>query len=199
MIKLGLTGSIAMGKTTTAALFAEAGIPIYSADAAVHDLYQNEAVTAVRAAFPEVVLQGVVDRKALSAYLLRHPEKLADLEAIVHPLVREKETKFLREAADSGRDIVLLDIPLLFETGAEARLDKVVVVTCDPEVQKQRILARPDMTSEKMEMILKRQMPDAAKRERADFLVDTGHGIEAARRQVEAILDQLRAEQRENA
>lgn len=193
MIVIGLTGSIGMGKSTTAALFAEEGIPVNDADQVVHDLYRGEAVAPIAALFPDAVTKGGVDRKALSENLAKNPAQFKELEAIVHPLVRAREMRFLEEARAAGAAMVLLDIPLLFETGGAERVDRIVVVSCDPEIQRQRVLERPGMTAEKFEMILKRQLPDADKRERADFVIDTGHGIEAARGRVREIIAELKA------
>lgn len=193
MIVIGLTGSIGMGKSTTAALFAEEGIPVNDADQVVHDLYRGEAVAPIAVLFPDAVTKGVVDRKALSENLAKNPAKFKELEAIVHPLVRAREMRFLEEARAARAAMVLLDIPLLFETGGAERVDRIVVVSCDPEIQRQRVLERPGMTAEKFEMILKRQLPDADKRERADFVIDTGHGIEAARGRVREIIAELKA------
>lgn len=192
MIVIGLTGSIGMGKTTTAAMFAAEGIPVNDADAVVHDLYRSDAVEPMRQAFPGVVVDGIVDRAELARHLRENPADFARLEAIVHPLVREKEKAFLEQARAAGEGIVLLDIPLLFETGGQDRVDTVVVVSCDADIQRERVLARPGMTVEKFAMILSRQMPDAEKRKRADFIVDTGQGHDAARRQVREILTSLR-------
>ncbi len=191
MIVLGLTGSIGTGKSTTAAMFHDQGIPVHDADATVHDLYRNEAVEPVAAHFPEALRDGAIDRKALSAVLARSPDRFRELETIIHPLVRARETAFIEAERKNGAALVLLDIPLLYETGGEARVDKVVVVTCDPEIQRERVLARPGMTEEKFALILSRQMPDAEKRRRADFLIDTGKGLEAARKQVEEIIATL--------
>jgi dephospho-CoA kinase len=188
MIVLGLTGSIGTGKSTTAAMFHDLGVPVHDADATVHDLYRGDAVAPVAARFPQALSEGVIDRKVLAALLAEAPERFRELEAIIHPLVRARETAFLKAEGQNGSPLVLLDIPLLFETGGEARVDKVVVVTCDPETQRQRVLARPGMTEEKFRLILSRQMPDAEKRRRADFIVDTGNGLEAARKQVEEII-----------
>ena len=192
MIVLGLTGSIGTGKSTTAAMFHDLGVPVHDADATVHDLYRSEAVAPVAAHFPEALKEGVIDRKALSAVLAQSPERFRELEAIIHPLVRAREKAFLDAEWQKGSALVLLDIPLLYETGGEARVDKVVVVTCDPETQRQRVLARPGMTEEKFALILSRQMPDAEKRRRADFLIHTDGGLEAARKQVEEIVDTLK-------
>lgn len=191
MIVLGLTGSIGTGKSTTSAMFHELGVPVHDADATVHDLYSREAVEPVAARFPEALADGVIDRKVLSAVLAKSPERFRELEAIIHPLVRARETAFLDAERRNGAPLVLLDIPLLYETGGEKRVDKVVVVTCDPAIQRARVLARPGMTEEKFALILSRQMPDAEKRRRADFLIDTGKGLEAAREQVEEIVAKL--------
>ncbi len=193
MIILGLTGSIGMGKSTTAQMFADAGIPVNDADAVVHDLYRSEAVEPIGKAFPGSVVHGVVDRVELARQLSANPAKFRDLEAIVHPLVRHREADFVERHRVAGIDMVLLDIPLLFEVGAEERVDVIVVVTCDPQLQQARVLARPGMTVEKFRMILSRQMPDKEKRKRADFLIDTGLGFEAARRRVHEIIEALRA------
>jgi dephospho-CoA kinase len=188
MIVLGLTGSIGTGKSTTAAMFHDLGVPVHDADATVHDLYRREAVPPVAERFPDALRDGVIDRKALSAILAQAPDRFRELEAIIHPLVRARETAFLESERQNGSTLVLLDIPLLYETGGEARVDKVVVVTCNPDLQRQRVLARPGMTQEKFQLILSRQMPDAEKRQRADFIVDTGGGLEAARKQVEEVI-----------
>jgi dephospho-CoA kinase len=187
MLRLGLTGSIGMGKSTTAAMFRAEGVPVHDADAAVHRLYAGKAAPLVEAAFPGVVKDGRVDRALLGQRVLGDSAAMKRLEVIVHPLVREAEEVFLREAA--GRSsVAVLDIPLLFETGGEARADAIVVVTADPETQRRRVLARPGMSEERFQQILARQMPDAEKRRRAHFLVDSGRGLESARRQVRDIL-----------
>ena len=188
---LGLTGSIGMGKTTTAAMFKARGIPVHDADAAVHRLYRDRAVAPIEAAFPGVTRDGVVDRTRLSKRVLDDPEALARVEAIVHPLVRDSETAFLAENRAAGRTLALLDVPLLFESGAAGRVDAVLVVTADAAVQRRRVLARPGMTEAKLASILARQLPDREKRRRAHFLVDTGRGLRPAERQVEAILRAL--------
>lgn len=194
MIVLGLTGSIGMGKSTTAGLFAEQGIPVNDADRVVHDLYRGEAVAPIKALFPEAVQDGVVDRALLAQTLAKNPAKFRELEAIVHPLVRERERQFLEAQRAAGADLVVLDIPLLFETGGQDRVDRIVVVSCDADIQRRRVLERPGMTLEKFEMILSRQLPDAEKRARADYVIDTGHGIKAARDRVTDIIAELRAE-----
>ncbi len=193
MIVIGLTGSIGMGKTTTAKLFAAEGIPVLDSDAVVHDLYSAEAVPMIEAAFPGTTISGTVDRLELGNILRENPANFRMLEAIVHPLVRERQEAFLRKAREENQNFAVLDIPLLFETGGETRVDKVVVVSCAPEIQRQRVLSRHGMTEEKFEMILARQMPDAEKRRRADFIIDSGNGVEAARDQVREILQRLSA------
>lgn len=192
MIVIGLTGSIGMGKSTTAKMFADAGISVNDSDRVVHELYRGEAVTPIEAAFPGSVRNGEVDRSELSRNLAKNPANLKLLEFIVHPLVRERELAFLKAARESAADMVVLDIPLLYETGAEKRVDVVVVVSCDPEIQRKRVLERPGMTPEKFEMILGRQVPDAEKRRRADYVIDTGRGLDAARKQVQDIIESLR-------
>jgi dephospho-CoA kinase len=192
MIVIGLTGSIGMGKSTTAALFADEGVPVNDSDKVVHGLYRSDAVAPIAKLFPDVVVDGVVDRVKLSENLAKNPAKFRDLEAIVHPLVRAREVSFLQKQRELGRSMVVLDIPLLFETGADARVDKVVVVSCEPDVQRQRVLSRPGMTEEKFALILSRQTPDAEKRSRADYVIDTSHGIDMAREQVKTIVKELR-------
>jgi dephospho-CoA kinase len=193
MLRIGLTGSIGMGKSTTAKLFADLGVPVNDADAVVHDLYAGEAVAPVEAEFPGTGRNGSIDRSELSRQLAARPEGFGKLEAIVHPLVRQREARFLAIQKAAGADIVLLDIPLLFETAAEDRVDVIVVVSCDPQIQRERVLARPGMTEDKLNMILSRQMPDAEKRRRADYVVDTGRGIEMAAARVSEIIAELRA------
>ena len=188
MFILGLTGSVGMGKSTTARFFAEEGVPVHDADAVVHRLYEGEAVPAIEAAFPGTTLNGKVDRAKLGARVLGESAALARLEKIVHPLVREAERRLLAEARARGEKVVVLDIPLLFETGGDRRVDAVVVVSAPPDVQRARVLERRGMTTDKLAAILAKQMPDAEKRRRADFIVDTSQGFEAARRQVRAIL-----------
>jgi len=188
MIVLGLTGSIGMGKSTTAALFAEAGVPVYDADAAVHRLYEGEAVGAIEAAFPGTTADGKVDRTRLSARVVHDPAAMKRLEEIVHPMLGASRQKFLQDAEKSGASVAVVDVPLLFETGGEKRVDAVVVVTTSPELQRMRILARPNMTAEKLDAILARQMPDAEKRRRAHFIVDTSHGLDPVRSRIRDIL-----------
>lgn len=196
MILLGLTGSIGMGKSTTAKLFEEEGIPVNDADQVVHELYRGEAVEPVEAAFPGVTVDGVVDRQALSKILAGNPALFKTLETIVHPLVQARERRFVEEARAAGADLVVLDIPLLFEAGGEGRVDRIAVVSCAPEEQRRRVLSRPGMTEEKFALILSRQMPDSEKRTRADFIIDTGEGIDKAREQVRSIIRRLRKEGR---
>ncbi len=189
MIVLGLTGSIGMGKSTTAALFAQEGAPVYDADAAVHALYAagGGARAAVEAAFPGVTgADGAIDRSRLAARVMGDPEALKRLEAVVHPLVGAHRAAFFAEVERA--EVAVVDVPLLFETGGERNVDAVVVVSCPPGMQRQRVLARPGMTPETLDAILARQTPDAEKRARADFVIDTGDGVEAARTQVRAVL-----------
>src|SRR5882672_6458649 len=188
MFILGLTGSLGMGKSTTARFFAEAGVPVHDADATVHRLYEGPAVAAIEAAFPGTTVGGKVDRNKLAARVLGDQAALKRLEAIVHPLVQEDERRLLAEAEARGEKVAVLDIPLLFETGGDRRVDAVAVVSAPPEVQRARVLERPGMTMDKLEAILAKQMPDAEKRRRADFIVDTSRGLEPARAQVRAIL-----------
>jgi dephospho-CoA kinase len=188
MIILGLTGSIGMGKSTTAKLFAEAGVPVYDADATVHRLYEGEAVPAIEAAFPGATAGGKVDRNKLSARVVHDPAAMQQLEQIVHPMLGASRQKFLREAEQSGAPVAVVDVPLLYETGGEKRVDAVVVVTTTPEIQRRRILARDNMTPEKLDAILARQLPDAEKRQRAHFVVDTSHGLDPVRARIRDIL-----------
>ncbi|CCF21556.1 Dephospho-CoA kinase [Pseudorhizobium banfieldiae] len=196
MIVVGLTGSIGMGKSTTARMFAEAGVPVNDADAVVHDLYRSEALAPIGDAFPGSIRNGMVDRQELARQLAENPAKFRRLEAIVHPLVRRREGEFVEANRVAGAEMVVLDIPLLFEVGGEDRVDVVVVVTCDPQIQRARVLARPGMTEEKLNMILSRQIPDQEKRRRADFLIDTGRGLEAARQRVDEVIAALRSGKR---
>jgi dephospho-CoA kinase len=189
MFILGLTGSLGMGKSTTARFFAEEGVPVHDADAVVHRLYDGEAAAAIEAAFPGTTASGKVDRDKLAARVLGDSAALKRLEAIVHPLVQEAERRLLAEAEARGEKVAVLDIPLLFETGREKRVDAVVVVSAPPDVQRSRALERPGMTVDKLDAILAKQMPDDEKRRRADFVVDTSRGFEAARADVRAILD----------
>jgi len=192
MIVLGLTGSIGMGKSTTAKMFAEAGVPVHDSDETVHRLYRGEAAPLIEAAFPGSTRGGVVDRAKLAEQVFNKSAAMKRLESIVHPLVRADADDFVARHRTDGSDIVVLDIPLLFETGGRDRVDKVVVVSAPHEVQRNRVLARPGMTPAKFEAILARQTPDASKREMADFVVETGDGLEAARRRVDDIVAELR-------
>jgi dephospho-CoA kinase len=186
---LGLTGSIGMGKSTTAKLFEEAGVPVYDADAAVHQLYEGEAAPAIEAAFPGTTANGKVDRPKLSARVVHDPAAIKQLEKIVHPMLGASRNKFFADAADAP--VVVLDIPLLFETGGETRVDAVVVVTTSPELQRERVLARGTMDEAKLDAIIAKQTPDAEKRKRADFVVDTSHGLEPVRAQIAHILAEV--------
>jgi len=188
MFVLGLTGSLGMGKSTTAKFFAEEGVPVHDADASVHKLYEGEAVPLIEAAFPGTTAGGKVDREKLAKQVLGNASAIKKLEAIVHPLVAEVRERFLREAEQSGAKVAVLDIPLLYETGGDARCDAVVVVSAPAEVQRARAFERPGMTEDKFTAILAKQMPDAEKRARADFVVDTSQGYDAAHQQVRDIL-----------
>ena len=188
---LGLTGSIGMGKSTTAKLFAEAGVPVYDADAAVHQLYEGEAAPAIEAAFPGTTAHGKVDRQKLSARVVHDQAAITQLEQIVHPMLGASRQKFFADAEAAKAPVVVLDIPLLFETGGEKRVDAVVVVTTSPEAQRERILARGTMTNEALDAILARQLPDAEKRKRADFVVDTSHGLDPVRTAIRDILAEV--------
>ena len=188
---LGLTGSIGMGKSTTAKLFAEAGVPVYDADAAVHKIYEGEAGPAIEAAFPGTTVDGRVDRAKLSAKVVHDQAAIKQLEQIVHPMLGASRKKFLEEAEASGAPVVVMDIPLLYETGGEKRVDAVVVVSTDAATQRERILARGTMTNEALDGILARQLPDAEKRKRADFVVDTSHGLDPVRAAIRDILAEV--------
>src|SRR3984885_9517292 len=188
---LGLTGSIGMGKSTTAKLFAEAGVPVYDADATVHRIYEGEAVPVIEAAFPGTTANGKVDRAKLSAKVVQDPAAIRRLEQIVHPMLRGYHQKFLDDAERAGAPVAVMDVPLLFETGGEKRVDAVVVVTTAPEVQRQRIMARGNMTAEALDAILARQLPDDEKRRRADFVVDTSDGLDPVRARIRDILAEV--------
>lgn len=191
MFILGLTGSLAMGKSATAKMFAAEGVPVHDADSAVHRLYDAEAVPAIEAAFPGTTVGGKVDRIKLGQRVFGDRAALLKLEQIVHPMVRQASDRFLAEAARDGAKVAVLDIPLLFETGSDKRCDAVVVVSAPAELQRARAFERPDMNVEKFETILAKQMPDADKRARADFIVDTSRGFDAAREQVREILKSI--------
>lgn len=188
MIVLGLTGSIGMGKSTTAAMFAARGVPVFDADATVHALYEGPLAAAVEEAFPGSAPGGRVDRAALGRRVVGDEDAIRRLEAIVHPAVRAAEARFLAEARAAGASLAVLDIPLLFETGRDRDVDAVVVVTADPAIQRARVLARPGMTEERFRAILARQTPDEDKRRRADVVIDTGLGLDAAERAVAAVI-----------
>jgi dephospho-CoA kinase len=191
MIVLGLTGSVGMGKSTTAQMFADEGVPMFDADAAVHELYAGAAAPLIEREFPGTAAGGKVDREKLSAQVVGKPEALSKLEKLVHPLVGKLRAEFIENAERSGARAVLLDIPLLFETGDPSKFHAVIVVSAPAEAQRARVLARPEMTPEKFEAILKRQMPDSEKRARADFVIDTGEGLESARKQVKEVLAEV--------
>ena len=193
MLVLGLTGSIGMGKTTATRFFAEEGVPVLDADAVVHQLYDGEAVAAIEKAFPGTSRDGRIDREELSRRVVGNPEALKQLEAIVHPLVRAAQARFLADAERSGAPVAVLDVPLLFETGGDRRVDAVVVVSAPADLQRARTLDRAGMTAEKFEALLQKQMPDDEKRRRADFVVDTSQSFDSARAQVRAILASVRA------
>jgi len=191
MFVLGLTGSLGMGKSTTAGFFAELGVPVHDADATVHRLYMAEAVSPIEAAFPGTTVNGEVDREKLARRVLDDPAAIKKLEGIVHPLVRAAEEHFLTEAERKNARVAVLDIPLLFETGGDRRCDAVVVVSAPEDVQRARIFERPGMTAQKFSAIVANQMPDAEKRKRADFMLDTSKGFDAARAQVREILARI--------
>jgi dephospho-CoA kinase len=192
MLIIGLTGSIGMGKSTAAKRFAELGVPVCDADAEVHALYAGAAVAPIEAAFPGTTVAGKVDRVALAAALMRDPSGFPRLEAIVHPLVFEAERQFLMRAEASGAAMAVIEVPLLFETGGDRRVDVTVVVSAAPEQQRQRVLERAGMTAEKLETILARQLPDAEKRRRADHVIDTSGSIEDSRGAVDRVVEALR-------
>jgi len=191
MFILGLTGSVGMGKSATAKMFAEEGVPVHDADAAVHALYEGEAVQPIEAAFPGTTADGKVDRLKLGERVIGHADEIRRLERIVHPLVAAVRDEFLAEARRRGAKIAVLDIPLLYETGGETLCDAVVVVSAPAQIQRERVLARPGMTEAKFAALLAKQMPDVDKRARADFVVDTSKGFDAARAQVRDILAQV--------
>ena len=197
MYLIGLTGSIGMGKSQTASLFRDEGVPVYDADAAVHALYEKggAAVAPIGQLVPEAVVDGAVDRAILGRHVLQDNDKLKALEAIVHPLAGQTQMQFLTQAVADGAEMAVLDIPLLFETGGDGFVDSVVVVSAPAALQRERVLARPGMSEEKLDDILAKQMPDADKRARADFIVDSSISVADAHRQVRAILEQLRGRQ----
>lgn len=191
MIVAGLTGSIGMGKSTVAAYFRGKGIPVHDADRIVHDLYAGQAVPIIEAIFPGTARNGAVDREALAERVFGSPEALKKLEAIVHPLVRRAEWRLLLKDQDKGAELAMLEIPLLFETGAEKLFDAVIVVSAPADVQRERLLQRPGMTPEKLDAILARQWPDVRKRQLADFIVDTGLPLEDTYRQIDAVIEEI--------
>ncbi len=195
MIILGLTGSIGMGKSTTAMLFKREGVPVFDSDAIVHDLYQNNEglIKAISHIFPDAVCENKINRKILGDLIRAHPQDLQEIENIVHPAVAEVRKNWLEHEEKKRTPIVLFDIPLLFETGSENRVDKIVVVTTSSETQKMRVLERPGMTDAHFKHLLSRQTPDEEKRQRADFIIDTSKGLEVATQQVQSILRQLGA------
>jgi dephospho-CoA kinase len=192
MLVIGLTGGIGMGKSAAAAHFARSGIPVFDADACVHRLYAGEAVAAIEAAFPGVTRSGKVDRTLLAAQLTGKPERLRQLEGIVHPMVVRQEIDFLVEEEKKGAELAVLEIPLLFETDAHERVDVSVVISAPHHVQRTRVLGRPGMTVDKLEHLLARQLPDEDKRARADFVVDSGTGLADMHRQIDKLIDSLR-------
>lgn len=194
MLKLGLTGSIATGKSTVLKAFADLGVPTFSSDEAVHELYRGAAVAPVEAAFPGVSVDGVIDREKLSRQLIGHPARLRQLEAIVHPLVRERIKSFLDRAAARGEPMAVVDIPLLFENAVDWGLDAVIVTVVDEAEQRRRAMARPGMTVEKLDAILARQMPQAEKVKRATYIIDTSNSIAATRESVAELVQRLRQE-----
>ena len=189
---LGLTGSIGMGKSTTATMFRELNIPVHDSDATVHELYAGEAVDLIEQAFPGSTKYGVVDRAALGKQVVGDEKKMKQLEALIHPLVREKELAFRQRVTAQNELLAILDVPLLFETGGEKRVDGVIVVTAPFEVQKERVLARPGMDEAKFESILNRQTPDEEKRKRADFIIDSSNGLVSAKKQVVEIIEAVK-------
>jgi dephospho-CoA kinase len=195
MLLVGLTGSIGMGKSETAKMFAKLGIPVYDADAAVHAIYEKggAAVEPLRAEFPDAIVDDAVDRAKLSKLVLNNKDELKKLEAIVHPLVGATQLQFLKDASDAKAPMAVLDIPLLYETGGEARVDAVVVVSAPADVQRARVLERPGMTVEKFEQILAKQVPDVDKRAKADFVVETAKGLDHAFEQVQRITEDLKS------
>lgn len=197
MIILGLTGSIGMGKTTTAGLFADEGCPVFNADKAVHELYGKggKAVPLIQAVFPDAVVDGAVDRARLGAHMRADPLNLKVLESFIHPWVEEMRQAFFDRSRKDNADIVVLDIPLLFETGGDKNVDVAVTVSAPAHIQKKRVMARPGMTEELFEMLLSRQLPDKEKRRRADFVLSTGVSIPETRKQVQDLVRKLRAKE----
>jgi dephospho-CoA kinase len=195
MLVIGLTGGIGMGKTAAAKHFAHAGIPVFNADACVHDLYEGEAVASIERAFPGVTRDGRVDRALLAGRVAGSPARLKELETIVHPMVVKAEIAFLREQGEKGARLAVLEIPLLFETGADARVDVTVALSAPQAVQRERVLARPGMTVDRLEHLLARQLPDAERRARADFIVDSGTSLADMHKQIDRLIDSLKGRQ----
>jgi dephospho-CoA kinase len=195
MLVIGLTGGIGMGKSAAAERFASHGIPVFNADLCVHQLYEGEAVAAIEAAFPGVARGGKIDRKLLSEKIAGSPQRLRQLEAIVHPMVVAAEIDFLIEQEDKGEKLAVLEIPLLFETGAEKRIDVTVVLSAPAELQRERVLARPGMSVDKLEHLLARQLPDAERRARADYVVDSGESLEDMHRALDKLIESLQNRQ----
>ena len=193
MIIVGLTGSIGMGKTTTSKMFADAGAAIFDADACVHKLYAKggAAVPIIRSVFPDAIVDGAIDRGRLSQHLQKDPLHIQVLESFIHPLVGAARARALKQAKVASKKIMVFDVPLLFETGGDQHVDKIVVVSAAADVQRERVLSRPGMTPEKFEMILARQMPDAEKRKRADYIIETDKGLDFARAQVQNLMKKL--------
>lgn len=191
MLKIGLTGSLAMGKTTTAQIFMEHGIPVHDSDLCVHNLYKKEAVDLIARIDPVLVQANVVDRKAITEWISKDPSFLSRLEAVVHPLVNQKRSEFLKDASQKGAPIVVLDVPLLFETGQSKKVDLIVVVTTDEHIQKARALNRPGMTVEKYNLLLSRQFSNLEKIKRAHWVLDTSFGLDRAKADVKTFIDAL--------
>lgn len=195
MLIIGLTGSIAMGKSTVAKMLLDNGIPMISADQIVHDLYENEAVPLIEQAFPGSTENNQVNREKLLKNILKEEDGFKKLESLIHPLVRQKEWEFIKEHKDKGAELVAIEIPLLFETGAEKLMDSVLLASAPAEVQKQRVMARPGMTQEKFKTLLDKQMPDSEKRKKADFIVDTSCSLEETEEQLKEIIVSLKHQQ----
>jgi dephospho-CoA kinase len=192
MLVIGLTGGIGMGKSAAAERFASHGIPVFNADLCVHRLYEGEAVAAIEAAFPGTAREGRIDRGLLSAAIAGSPERLRQLESIVHPMVVAAEIAFLIEQEKKGARLAVLEIPLLFETGAEKRVDVTVVLSAPPEVQRERVLARPGMTADKLEHLIARQLPDAERRARADYVINSGTSLEEMHAALDKLIESLK-------
>ncbi|KKB08416.1 dephospho-CoA kinase [Devosia geojensis] len=195
MFRLGVTGSIATGKSTVLEALAEFGARVSSADAIVHELYAGPAVEAVEALFPGVAADGAIDRGRLSAALAAQPQRLSELEALIHPMVRDRIARFMDVAEAEGAALAAVEVPLLFESGHDYGFDAVAVTVCDEAEQRRRALARPGMTVERLQSILARQMPQAEKKERADYVIDTTGPVEETRRTVKAMVAKIQAQQ----